>query len=972
MGDLLEYKIYVRDLEEPVTVAQMLLGFDHTLASALYALPGSATPPWNDLVYHNWFEHESGLFGGIDAVVGVDRYGSSSTQDDGLVVTIYFLVTADQNYGVFQPWFRPRPGDPGEEMQTMLVGNNVIFPTLLVRPVSIYIDPVPPHSVQLAVAPSTCTNASLAELCVWAKDDEFGIARYEYRIQKNGTVTVPWTPLLSVAPPAKVHTACKDDVDISALTDGVYQVRLRAFDAAGNYTEAPGFEELRIDKTAPNGLVLTAEPATCTNADTIEITFCADDAGCGIAGFELFLDGGLVHTSAVCGTHYLDVSGVADGEHAVKMIVTDVAGNKAENTRPIWTDKTAPNDLVLIPDPATCTKADSIEITFCATDAGCGIIGFELFLDGGLVHTSAACGTHDLDVSGIADGDHAVKMFVTDVAGNKANKTITVTTDKTAPNDLVLIPDPATCTNTDSIEITFCATDAGCGIAGFELFLDGGSVHTSAVCGTHDLDVSGVADGDHAVKMVVTDVAGNKAEKTITVTTDKTAPNGLVLTADPATCTNTDSIEITFCATDAGCGIAGFELFLDGGSVHTSAVCGTHDLDVSGVADGDHAVKMVVTDVAGNKAEKTITVTTDKTAPNDLVLIPDPATCTNADTIEIAFCADDAGCGIAGFELFLDGGSVHTSAVCGTHDLDVSGIADGDHAVKMIVTDVAGNKAEKTITVTTVKTKPTLTIDSAQQAQDGGTVQLLAPSTSSARQGTVTIVVSAADAGCGLNGVGVPQLIVADSAGNPISVGSAVEGPAGTFTFEATIAAGTANGTATITATAVDTAGNSTVVLATFEVNKCRIEGKVTLQQLSAPSGGLVRTVTFVATDASANVLRTWNKALAFAFGSTTADYLLEDLPAGTAFLSAKTAWSLRRKLPASGCTSTVNFTGENVLLGGDINGDNKVDAIDYAILKANWFTSNSVADIDGSGYVNIGDYAIMRPNFFKIGVPLP
>jgi len=299
-------------------------------------------------------------------------------------------------------------------------------------------------------------------------------------------------------------------------------------------------------------------------------------------------------------------------------------------------------------------------------------------------------------------------------------------------------------------------------------------------------------------------------------------------------------------------------------------------------------------------------------------------------------------------------------------------VADGEHAVKMIVTDVAGNKAEKTITVTTDKTKPTLTIDSARQAQDGGTVELIAPSSFSARQGAVTIVVSAADAGCGLNGVGVPQLIVADSAGNPISVGSAVEGPAGTFTFEATIAAGTANGTATITATAVDTAGNTTVVLATFDVNKCRIAGKVTLQQLSPPSGGLVRTVTFVASDASSNPLRTWEKPLTFAFGSTTADYLLEDVPAGTAFLSAKTAWSLRRKLPASGCTATVNFTGENVLLGGDINGDNKVDAIDYAILKANWFTSNSVADIDGSGYVNIGDYAIMRPNFFKIGVPLP
>jgi len=45
---------------------------------------------------------------------------------------------------------------------------------------------------------------------------------------------------------------------------------------------------------------------------------------------------------------------------------------------------------------------------------------------------------------------------------------------------------------------------------------------------------------------------------------------------------------------------------------------------------------------------------------------------------------------------------------------------------------------------------------------------------------------------------------------------------------------------------------------------------------------------------------------------------------------------------------------------GGDINGDNKVNLIDFSILLFHWGTANPLADINADGKVNLTDFSIM------------
>ena len=113
-------------------------------------------------------------------------------------------------------------------------------------------------------------------------------------------------------------------------------------------------------------------------------------------------------------------------------------------------------------------------------------------------------------------------------------------------------------------------------------------------------------------------------------------------------------------------------------------------------------------------------------------------------------------------------------------------------------------------------------------------------------------------------------------------------------------------------------------------------------------------------------------------------------MPASTVNLSAKTAWTLRRRLATGvvGCATVVDFTGAaGQLKGGDLTGDNIVNLPDYSSIAANFGKCSviggppcgtcaiatpaaAVADINGDGTVNVLDYSILASNWFTTGDP--
>jgi hypothetical protein len=156
-------------------------------------------------------------------------------------------------------------------------------------------------------------------------------------------------------------------------------------------------------------------------------------------------------------------------------------------------------------------------------------------------------------------------------------------------------------------------------------------------------------------------------------------------------------------------------------------------------------------------------------------------------------------------------------------------------------------------------------------------------------------------------------------------------------------------------------------------VNKAQVGGSV---QSEGFRGGN-RVVTFVASGGTSS--KTWDLTLSFV--GDTAAYVLTDLPEGTTGISAKTAWSLREKLPvaldANG-QGTANFTADGTpgwsdatdhyLRGGDFTGNNIVNFQDYSLLGNNFYSLNTVADITGDGQVDYDDYYILFVNWLTSG----
>lgn len=246
----------------------------------------------------------------------------------------------------------------------------------------------------------------------------------------------------------------------------------------------------------------------------------------------------------------------------------------------------------------------------------------------------------------------------------------------------------------------------------------------------------------------------------------------------------------------------------------------------------------------------------------------------------------------------------------------------------------------------------------------------------------VTIEFEAEDAGlAGLDAADVENDLVF-TANNGITVLDAddytvvASENSGVVTYTVTLSVPTTAtvGTYSLTASVIDRSGNSSgsTALGSFiianEVNATvQIQGFV----------GTSRDVVFKATDSSGTVLKTWTKTVNGVVGGI-GSVNLDDVPAGTVAISAKTAWSLRSKKAVSfsseGLASVTMIGLADKLKGGDLNGDNVVNTLDYGVLRFHYNSTNAgtrtVADItgDAAGEVNLTDFNVMQLNFYTVG----
>ena len=414
------------------------------------------------------------------------------------------------------------------------------------------------------------------------------------------------------------------------VTEGGHNYTATATDAALNVSDPSSALGIVIDTTDP---VVSAPDLAAgsdsgrsnadnlTNDTTPTLTGTVSDLN-GVAKVEIY-DG-----TTLLGEASIDASGnwsftvpsdLGEGVHHLTAVATDKAGNDVQSSELQVTIDTTISAASLALTTDSGADGDDLvtndgSITFSPLDADATRV---ITVDGNVVAS--------YDPTSLGDGEHTVAIVDTDAAGNSSNASLTFTLDTTVPPptglDLATADDTFGPNGTDSDNLTKNTSNltiSGNAEAGATLVLfddvnhdgiidAGETLGTTTVLGdgTFSLDVS-LAEGDHKIKAVQTDAAGNVSDPSdaLGVTVDTTPPAvSITGYADDTAPTGDGKTTDTTLAISGNAAAGTVVTIKDGTTVlgtATANVSGVWTFNTTSLALGGHSFTASATDAAGN------------------------------------------------------------------------------------------------------------------------------------------------------------------------------------------------------------------------------------------------------------------------------------------------------------------------------------------------------------------------------------
>jgi chitinase len=331
--------------------------------------------------------------------------------------------------------------------------------------------------------------------------------------------------------------------DTSGVSDGQYDFRALATDAAGNSATSSVYSGAFVDNTAPT--VTMTDPGQYIKG-TVTLDATASDAGSGIANVKIqrspagagtWTD---VCTDATapyqCSTNTATWGG--DGLYDLRAIATDNATKTTTST--VVTNRRVDNTAPTagITDPGTPLH-QAVNVTLSGTDGGSGVASVKLQSSpAGLNTWTDACSDTaspyacSWDTTAVSDGLYDVRAVTTDNAGNATNSS-TVTNrrvDNTAPT--AGLTDPGSPLR-GTVTLNATGTDGGSGVLNVQIQRAPTGTSTWATVCTDTTspyscswNTTGVTDGGYDLRAVTTDNANNITYSTVVSNrvVDNTAP----------------------------------------------------------------------------------------------------------------------------------------------------------------------------------------------------------------------------------------------------------------------------------------------------------------------------------------------------------------------------------------------------------------------------------------------------------------
>lgn len=449
------------------------------------------------------------------------------------------------------------------------------------------------------------------------------------------------------------------------------------------------------DTQSPVATIIAALPS---GADVVVNGTCEN-------GLELILSGDILSaSSAVCGNGVFQAAvRLKTGPVPLSLTVSQVdrAGNLGTGTFSYTPDTTPPALVINSPAANSFVKA-------AMTVAGLCESGFPVQLSGASlvkpIDLACANGTFSSSVS--VDGAEGVKTFTfaqTDAAGNKTEKTVSVTKDTVAPALTVTAPVAGAALTTDMVTVS------GTCESGLTVKIQGAGISAAvnAVCNGGAFSAMAIlsaGNGNKTIDVVEADLAGNET-KVSRMVSKTTVLNNLAITL-PAAGLNTKGALTLTGTCDNGATLT----FAGDIQAAASVVCASGAFSRSitlSAGDGMKTVNVSQSlDGAMSSAGRNFVL--DTTAPTPSVVSPTANTNVKAMFVVSGACENGLQVALSGSGLSA---GLNTSCTNGVYSI-IATASNGDGAKTFAVTqtDAAGNTGTASRTVNRMTNANLLTI----------------------------------------------------------------------------------------------------------------------------------------------------------------------------------------------------------------------------------------------------------------------
>jgi hypothetical protein len=269
-----------------------------------------------------------------------------------------------------------------------------------------------------------------------SSDTGSGVAsvRYEYRTTPSGT----WTTACTAA---SAPFSCSWAT--SGVTDGGYDLRATATDAAGNAATSAVVSSRTVDNTGPAGVSLT-DPGSPLSG-TVALSGAAGDALSGVASVRLqYALAGTTSWSDICVRPAAPYScswatgSLTDGLYDMRALATDNAGNTTASATVAArrVDNNAPS--LNLTDPGRYLRGQFTAGATASDAGGIQSVVFQFRLPAGAWSTictvTTAPYTCPIDTTTVPDGTYDAQAIATDNAGRTTTQQLLgLKVDNTAP-----------------------------------------------------------------------------------------------------------------------------------------------------------------------------------------------------------------------------------------------------------------------------------------------------------------------------------------------------------------------------------------------------------------------------------------------------------------------------------------------------------------------------------------------------------